>query len=285
MPGKTSPWPEGKRCAFMLCFDLDSSTIWYNKLRSIPGGMEFLKGPSVGLYGSKRGADRILRLLARYNLKCTFFVPGKSALDNPALVRRMLDAGHEIAHHGLYHEMSYGRTVEEQMHVIDESQKIFEKVIGQRAVGFRCTASLLPETQTILYNAPATLYAMYNDGTESPDFISVGGQTTHTVHLPCRQIDDYIQMTYNFYPPIPTGLPRIAPYEDVLSNFIDEAEGTRRWGGAVGTAFHPQVSGSPGKSRILEKLIQHLVCCQDIWLAPCCDVAQRWKEWKEASSR
>lgn len=278
MPESKSPWPEGKRCAFMLCFDLDGSTIWYNKLRAIPGGMEFLKGPSVGQYGPNCGADRILRILEKYGLKCTFFVPGEVARRNPDVVRRITAAGHEIAHHGLYHEDSYGDTAEAQMKIIDECQKILQDVAGKTAAGFRCTGSLLPETQKILYGRPDTLYSMFNNGEEFPRFISTGGRETNVVHLPCRQIDDYIQLTYNFYPPIPTGLPRVAPYEDVLCNFIDEADATRRYGGAVATAFHPQVSGGPGASKILEKFIQYLLGCDDVWLAQCCEVAGWWRE-------
>lgn len=282
MTQEKSLWPRGKSCAFMLCFDLDGSTIWLNKLRATPGGLTFLKGPSVGEYGPRRGADRIMRLLDKWGLKCTFFVPGTVAKEHPDVVRRMVAAGHEVAHHGLDHESSYGDTAGEQMRIIETSQRIFEDVIGERAVGFRCTGPLLPETQKILYGDPDTLYSMFNDGTERPSFISVGGMETDVVHLPCRQVDDYIQMTYNFWPPIPTGLPRIAPYDEVLDNFIDEAEGVRRFGGCVGTAFHPQVSGSPGKSKITEKLIEYLLSRDDIWLATCREVALWWRSRKES---
>jgi len=275
-------WPQGKSCAFLLCFDLDGSTIWLNKVRATPGGLTFLRGPSVGQYGPNRGADRIMRILDDFGLKATFFVPGTVMHENPAVVRRMIDAGHEVAHHGLDHELSYGDTVEAQMAIINESQRIFTNVIGHPAEGFRCTGSLLPETQRLLYTDANTLYTMFNNGAERPSFVTVDGTETNVVHLPCRQVDDYIQMTFSVWPPIPTGLPRIAPYDDVLANFIDEAEGVRRYGGCVGTAFHPQVSGSPGKAKILERLIEHLVGCGDVWLPQCREAALWWRSRKEA---
>jgi peptidoglycan/xylan/chitin deacetylase (PgdA/CDA1 family) len=274
-------WPHGKKCAFMFCFDLDSDTIWFNKVRDMPHGMQFLKGPSVGQYGPKCGADRILRLLRKYDVKATFFIPAIIAERNPELVHRMVSEGHEIGHHGLYHEPSYGITVKEQMSVINRSQEIFKHVVGHPAVGFRCTGSLLPATQKILFDDPNTLYCSQDATNEVPEFIDIAGKITNVVRIPCRQVvDDYIQMTYNAYPPIPTGLPRIAAYEDVLSNFQDEVDGVLRYHGALSTAFHPQVSGSPGKSRILEQLLQYVTSNQQIWCTTCKDVADWWRKRK-----
>lgn len=276
-----SLWPNGKKCAFMFCFDLDSDTIWFNKLKTVPNGAQFLKGPSVGQYGPRRGADRILGLLKKYNVKATFFVPGIIAERNPELVRRMAAAGHEIGHHGLYHEPSYGDTVEKQMEIIRKSQEILERVAGRRAVGFRCTGSLLPGTQKLLFGDPRTLYYSHGAACEVPEFIRVGGKETDVVNIPCRQeVDDYIQMTYNAYPPIPAGLPRIAAYEDVLSNFKDEVDGALRCHAALSTAFHPQVSGSPGKSRILEQLLQYVTSNEEIWCTSCEEVAKWWRKRK-----
>ena len=56
-------WPEGKKCAFCLGFDMDSNLIWFNKIKDMENGMQFIKGPSVGEYGPKRGVDRIMNLL------------------------------------------------------------------------------------------------------------------------------------------------------------------------------------------------------------------------------
>jgi len=99
------------------------------------------------------------------------------------------------------------------------------------------------------------------------------------VHLPCRQeLDDYIQTVYNMYPSVPKGLPRIAPYTSVLGGFIREIEGTMGFGNAVSTAFHPQVSGTPGKAMLLEKLCQYITSNPDIWCATCEDIARYWKD-------
>ncbi|GHS96769.1 polysaccharide deacetylase [Synergistales bacterium] len=273
-------WPKDASCAFSFCFDLDGDTIWNNKTRKIPLGESFIKSRSVGLYGPRKGADHLLDIMAKYRLKATFFVPGDIAARYPEVLSRIVDMGHEVAHHGYFHEDSYGDTVEKQIDVIERSQNVFERVVGRRAVGFRCTASLLPETEKILYEDKNTLYVSAGGrDDEQCRFIQVNGHETQAVLIPTRvELDDYIETVFNHYPPIPVGLPGISAYEDVLSNFIHELNGAARFGNAVTSAFHPQLSGSPGKSMIIEKLCQYIVSNEKIWCATCEEIALWWKK-------
>ena len=272
-------WPNGAKCAFAFCFDLDGDTIWNNKTRKIQGGEAFIKSRSVGLYGPRKGADHLLDMMKEYEFKTTFFVPGDIADRYPDVVDRVVEAGHEIAHHGYYHEDSYGDTPDEQLEVIEKSQRTFERVAGKRAVGFRFTAEILPETRAVIYNDKNTLYVSSSGlGIEQCAFLSAGGRETETVGVPCREeLDEYIQTVFNHYPPIPTGLPGISPYEDVLSNFIRELKGAERYGNAVTPAFHPQLSGAPGKLMIIEKLCRY-IADNNIWCTSCEEIALWWKK-------
>lgn len=47
---------------------------------------------------------QLLQLLARYDIKASFFVVAQFAAENPALIRRMQDEGHLIGVHGLAHK-------------------------------------------------------------------------------------------------------------------------------------------------------------------------------------
>jgi polysaccharide deacetylase family protein (PEP-CTERM system associated) len=51
----------------------------------------------------EEGTDALLELLRRHGARGTFFVLGNVAARHPALVRRIADAGHEIACHGTTH--------------------------------------------------------------------------------------------------------------------------------------------------------------------------------------
>ncbi|WP_438264310.1 hypothetical protein, partial [Anaerotruncus rubiinfantis] len=61
-------WPNKAKCAFSLGFDMDGDTIWRNKIRHLPNGSAYIKGPSIGQYGPRRGAQRILEILEEYDL-------------------------------------------------------------------------------------------------------------------------------------------------------------------------------------------------------------------------
>lgn len=276
-------WPGGAKCAFSFAFDLDGDTIWRNKVWDLQGGDTLIRSKSIGLYGPHRGAYRILDIMDKYGLKCTWFVPAEIVQRFPELLREIRDAGHEIGNHGLDHRGFYGNTADEQVDNFRRSQEIFQDIIGKKAVGSRPTGTLLHETECRLFKEEKLLYYSRGLAEERISFLKAGNEETKVVNLPCRQeLDEYIQMVYDNYPNIPTGQDRIAPYEDVLSNFIREIEGGIRFNNAMSTAFHPQVIGSPGKARILENLCKYVKYNDDVWCGTCEEVAAYWKKEMEA---
>lgn len=84
-----------------------------------------------------RNMERILAILDEYKVKATMFWLGWAAEKNPALVRKCMKAGHEIASHGYGHLLAYeaGREIfrEDMLH----GKKIIEDITGKEVVGFR----------------------------------------------------------------------------------------------------------------------------------------------------
>ncbi len=52
---------------------------------------------------SRTETPRLLDMLAKRNIKATFFVLGERVRDNPAIARRIVEDGHEIANHSWNH--------------------------------------------------------------------------------------------------------------------------------------------------------------------------------------
>ena len=73
MEQPTITWPKGKRCAFSISFDLDGESPWIHR---DAGLAERPLHMSMGAYGPRTGAPRILRVLDRYGIKAGWFVPG-----------------------------------------------------------------------------------------------------------------------------------------------------------------------------------------------------------------
>lgn len=81
--------------------------------------------------------DRLLSLLAQARVHATFFVLGYVAGEFPDLVRRVAEAGHEIALHGYYHRQVYRLTPDAFREDVLRGREVVEAASGQRPIGYR----------------------------------------------------------------------------------------------------------------------------------------------------
>ncbi|MEK9155681.1 MAG: polysaccharide deacetylase family protein [Patescibacteria group bacterium] len=85
---------------------------------------------------SREGNIRLLRLLRSTKVPATFFVTGDYALGEPAQVRKIAGAGHEIACHG--HSHYYRGNAELDLAAdIKLAKQTLERVVGTKILGFR----------------------------------------------------------------------------------------------------------------------------------------------------
>ncbi|MCW5661941.1 MAG: DUF3473 domain-containing protein [Burkholderiaceae bacterium] len=85
----------------------------------------------------ERNVDRILTLLDEHRTRATFFTLGWVAERYPALVRRIVSAGHELASHGYGHERASDLSVDRFFSDVDQAKKILEDVGGVLVRGYR----------------------------------------------------------------------------------------------------------------------------------------------------
>jgi len=81
--------------------------------------------------------DRILELLADHHTSATFFVLGWVAGRQRAMIRRIAEAGHEIASHGMHHRMVNRLTPEQFRRDVRDSQALLEDVSSRPVRGYR----------------------------------------------------------------------------------------------------------------------------------------------------
>jgi polysaccharide deacetylase family protein (PEP-CTERM system associated) len=81
--------------------------------------------------------DRILRLLQQHGWAATFFVLGWVAERDPALVREIAQAGHEIACHSYSHRPVSTLRPEEFREDLRRARDSIEKAVGSRIIGYR----------------------------------------------------------------------------------------------------------------------------------------------------
>lgn len=85
----------------------------------------------------ERNVDRILELLAAHGASATFFTLGWVAERYPQVVRRIADAGHEVASHGYAHERASEQSRERFLADIVLAKTVLEDVCACPVTGYR----------------------------------------------------------------------------------------------------------------------------------------------------
>ncbi|HYW91823.1 MAG TPA: XrtA system polysaccharide deacetylase [Gammaproteobacteria bacterium] len=93
----------------------------------------------------ERNVERILSLFEKEQARGTFFTLGWVARRFPHVVRAIVEAGHELASHGLEHKRVTQQTPDEFRADIDHAKKLLEDVSGQPVVGYRAASYSIGE--------------------------------------------------------------------------------------------------------------------------------------------
>ena len=85
----------------------------------------------------ERNTDAVLALFAEADVKATFFTLGWVAERYPALMRRIVAAGHEVASHGYDHARVFTFTPDQFRADLRKARAILEDASGQAVTGYR----------------------------------------------------------------------------------------------------------------------------------------------------
>jgi polysaccharide deacetylase family protein (PEP-CTERM system associated) len=121
--------------------------------------------------------NRILDLFAEYDVKATFFMLGWVAERYPGLVRRIVDAGHELASHGYTHTRVTRQTPEVFSDDVTRTKALLEGIAGCEVLGYRAASySIVNKTlwahdllQEAGYRYSSSIYPIHHDLYGIPD--------------------------------------------------------------------------------------------------------------------
>jgi len=85
----------------------------------------------------ERNSDAVIDLFERMGAKATFFTLGWVAERYPALIRRIVDAGHELASHGWDHVRVFTMTPDQFRDDIRRTRSVLEDLGGRKVTGYR----------------------------------------------------------------------------------------------------------------------------------------------------
>jgi polysaccharide deacetylase family protein (PEP-CTERM system associated) len=110
--------------------------------------------------------DRMLALLSEHGVRATCFVLGAVAERCPDLVRRIVDAGHEVACHGLEHHMLSALSPDAFREDVRRSKTLLEDITGTpirgyRAPNFSITDWAIPILAELGFSYDSSLFAVH----------------------------------------------------------------------------------------------------------------------------
>jgi peptidoglycan/xylan/chitin deacetylase (PgdA/CDA1 family) len=281
-------WPQGADVAVSLTFDVDAESGWLGEGEAFASRLSTL---SEGRYGVTRGLPRILDILERRRARGTFYVPGDTAERHTDALRAVLDAGHEIGHHGYLHENPVGlASKEDERRVLERGLEALGTTVGVRPVGYRSPA---------WDNSPHTIELLleygfrYESSLMGHDFVPywcrVGdqiqddgpylfGREVDLVEMPVSWIlDDFPHFEYlRIGQRLSPGLSAASKVEEIWRGEFDFM--VRDVPGGVFTlTMHPQVIGRGHRMLMLERLIAHMRSQPNVRFTTLADAADAFR--------
>jgi polysaccharide deacetylase family protein (PEP-CTERM system associated) len=132
------------------------------------------------------GTNFLLDLLAEHRTRATFFVLGWIADNQPELVRRIADAGHEIGCHSYHHKLVYSLTPQEFKSDTLRAIRVIEDACGVRPKLYRAPSySIVSRSLWALeiladlgFTHDSSIYPIVHDRYGVPGF----RRHAHTIH-------------------------------------------------------------------------------------------------------
>jgi peptidoglycan-N-acetylglucosamine deacetylase len=220
-----------------------SVTIDVDGEAGLPGGgagyAQRLSSRSERLYGLRRGLPRIVDALAEFELRATFYLPGAVAQAHPDELRGLLDAGHEVGHHGHTHRRPDELTPAEQRAELVDGLAALAALTGAQVRGYRAPGWEL---------TPATLRALTELGfTHDSSLMGddrpylVGGLVELPVHW---TLDDAPHFE------------RTTDPDPLLRCWLAELACATAEQRHITYTLHPEVLGRPHRLPVLQRLLE-----------------------------
>jgi peptidoglycan/xylan/chitin deacetylase (PgdA/CDA1 family) len=234
------------------------------------------------------GAARLIELLKRYGVASTWFTPGFTIETYPEAVGRVVEAGHEIGHHGWTHRPPNTLTREEEDGELARGNETIAKLTGRKARGYRSPSwDLSPHSIELLlkhgfdYDSSLMGHDYLPYRTRQGDVVTleqpaVFGREIRLVEMPISwTLDDFPHFEYLRQPTsLQQGLMSARAVEQNWTDDFDYMTQNYDWG-VITYTFHPFVIGRGHRMMMLERLIRHMTGRGAVFLS----MAQALDEW------
>ncbi|MFC4275397.1 polysaccharide deacetylase family protein [Achromobacter aloeverae] len=239
-------FPEDMRCVVLIGIDFDGPS------HEVGRGIAPLGKHSWGNYSARCGVPRHMDMLARHDIKGTFFIPGYDAERHPAIVEQIDRNGYEVAAHGYLHE-AWELGVEEEEALLRKTDRILHDVVGKPVLGWRSPSGRKSDRTMAVLKSMGYIYDSSDKDYDRPYRLRFGqGQDDVIVELPNNtySLDDFPFYKFSHTPP-----------SEVLAQWKAEFDAIYGVDRFFVLSLHPRAgwgSGTPAHTRILSDLITYM---------------------------
>jgi putative urate catabolism protein len=220
---------------------------------------------SIYEYGARAGFWRLWRLFTGRKVPLTIYGVASALQRSPVQTKAMVEAGWEIASHGLKWVEHKDMPEDEERAQIAEAIRIHKKVTGERPLGWytgRCSMN----TQRLVMEEGGFLYSSDSYADDLPYYVGR--------HLVIPYTLDANDMRFA----TPQGFNTGEHFHQYLKDSFDflYAEGKAGSPKMMSVGLHCRLVGRPGRALGLAKFIDHVLAHDKVWVARRVDIARHW---------
>lgn len=251
-------WPQGAELAVSLTFDVDAES---SLISRSAGYRTRLSSLSEANFGVTRGLPRILEILASAAAPATFYVPGYTAELHREAIEAIVEAGHEIGHHGYMHLRSHEIDATAQREELERGIEALTTCTGKSPAGYRSPGwELTPDTLALLgeFNFTHDSSLM---GDDRPYLLT--SETTQLLELPVHwSLDDVPYFAFSVDNP-----GRLHDPAAMRKAWLAELASARRDRRHLTLTMHPEIIGRGHRADELQRLLDEIRDSGPVWFA------------------
>ena len=261
------PWPNNARCAACVTCAIDGESLVH--LDHPQDGYMRYGALSMLRYDPDVGVPRILDTLKDLDVRQTFYIPAWCIENYTDMIKKIVEAGHEIGHHGFMHENPLAGDREENLYWLRRATKAIVNATGERPKGWRGPLYGFSNISPELLISEGFLYDCSLMGDDQPYVLR--SEHGELIEMPAHWgFDDWPQYVHTL--DLNYMMPVNAPSEAVL-DYREEFDAVYNYGGLWQGVWHPFATGRPSRWRLVAELLDYIKGKGDVWMAPMAEIA------------
>lgn len=226
-----------------------------------------LAGEGLFEYGSRVGFWRLKRLFDERKLPMTIFGCALALERNPLAAAAIKEAGYDVCSHGWRWIKHFELSEEEEREHIRRAVASIEQTTGERPLGWYCRYGPSVNTRRLVAEEGGFLYDSDYYGDELPFWKTVEGRPHLVIPYSLTNNDGKYAGSVGT--------------SDQWFSFIRDAFDMLYREGAtqpkmMSVGLHMRLIGHPARAAGLERLLDHVMKHEDVWVTRRVDIARHW---------